>query len=47
MKWKKSDHAPIVLQLNIPIDHHIQVSIKHKPRKNGTLLAMIRLLTIS
>ena len=29
----QSDHAPIVLELDIPIDHHIHVPINHKPRK--------------
>ena len=29
----QSDHAPIVLELDIPIDHHVHVSINHKPRK--------------
>ena len=36
-----------VLELDIPIGHHVHVPINHKPRKNGILLAMIRLITIS
>ena len=43
----QSDHFPIVLELDIPIDQHIHVPINHKSRKNGTLQAMIRLVTIS
>ena len=29
----QSDLAPIVLELDIPVDHHVHVSINHKPRK--------------
>ena len=33
----QSDHAPIVLELDIPIDHHIHVPINHKPRKKWNI----------
>ena len=33
----QSDHAPIVLELDIPIDHHIHVPINYKPRKKWNI----------
>ena len=33
----KTNYTPIVLELAIPIDHHVHVSINHKPRKKWNI----------